>query len=53
MQENVSTAAATQQGNKGTETHTQRSQLQSTNKAGGDDNVRDCSTLDDPYYYSP
>ncbi|KAJ8420931.1 hypothetical protein Cgig2_017127 [Carnegiea gigantea] len=27
--------------------------LQSTDKAGGDDNVRDCSTPDDPYYYSP
>ncbi|KAJ8434519.1 hypothetical protein Cgig2_030142 [Carnegiea gigantea] len=26
--------------------------LQSTDKAGGDDNVKDCSTPDDPYYCS-
>jgi len=50
---NESTVAAADQGNKRTAAHTQISQPQSTDKVGGDDNVRDCSTPDDLYYCSP
>jgi len=53
VQENVSTVVAAQQGNKGTQIHTQTSQPQRTNTAGGNDNVRECLTPDDPYYCSP
>ena len=53
MQANGSTAAVADQGNKGIASHTQISQPQSTDKAGGGDNVRDCSTPDDLYYCSP